>query len=239
MNRYFTALSSLRYLAVVAVTGAFLGSALMFLLGATDVVNAYLTFFGSKAPDGELEAGEASMIILVASVDHFLFATILMIFGIGIYALIFGTGAPSSHGQNGHGHKSGSHNTSHKLSSWNHLKNLGGMDEMLLKVIIMLLSVSFLEFVLHAGMGSLDWTSLVIPAAVLALGLCLRWMGASSDATEDNEMRRDELDVKALQAQSTQISAALDELERLVALHEKEVLDDAEFASMRAKLVSK
>ena len=55
MTRYFTILSNLRYLAIVAVTGAFLGSALMFLHGASDVIRAYLTFFGADAPEGELE----------------------------------------------------------------------------------------------------------------------------------------------------------------------------------------
>ena len=227
MNRYFTALFSMRYLAVVAVTGAFLGSFLMFLLGATDVVNAYLVFFGIKPAEGEIEAGEAAMITLVASVDHFLFATILMIFGIGIYALIFYSSSKNTKDHSAHA----------KHSDWNHLKDLGGMDEMLLKVIIMLLSVSFLEFVLRAGMGTLSWTHLVIPVAVVALGLCLRWMGASSDAAEENDMRREEMELKSLQAQSAQMSASLDELERLVSLHEKDVLDEAEFAAMKAQLM--
>ncbi len=73
MNRYFTALFSIRNLAVVAVTGPFVGAILMLLLGITDVVNAYLIFFGVEEPDGAIESGEAAMITLVASVDHFLF----------------------------------------------------------------------------------------------------------------------------------------------------------------------
>ena len=89
MNKFFGALFNIRYLAVLAVVGPFLGAVLMLLLGVTDVVNAYMIFFGITPPDGEVEAGEAAMITLVASVDHFLFATILMIFGVGIYALIF------------------------------------------------------------------------------------------------------------------------------------------------------
>jgi len=227
MNGYFNALFRLRYLAVVAVTGAFLGSVLMYLIGAMDVVNAYLIFFGIEPPDGEIDAGEAAMITLVASVDHFLFATILMIFGVGIYALVL-----SSRDGNTKDH---SQHTKH--SYWNRLKDLGGMDEMLLKVIIMLLSVSFLEFVLRAGMGTLSWTHLIIPLAVVALGLCLRWIGASSDATEENDMRREDLALKSLQSQSAQISASLDELERLAALHEKETLDDAEYAAMKSRFI--
>ena len=69
------------------------------------------------------------------------------------------------------------------------------------------------------------------------MGLCLRWMGASSDATEQNDMRREELEVKSLQAEVTQLNASLDELERLVALHEKGILDEAEFAKLRTQVV--
>ena len=226
MNKYFTALFSIHNLAVVAVTGPFVGAVLMLLLGITDVVNAYLIFFGAREPEGAVESGEAAMITLVASVDHFLFATILMIFGVGIYALIFG----SSRGD-------GQHSAHDKHMSWNHLKNLGGMDEMLLKVIIMLLSVSYLEFVLSAGMGNLGWTYLIVPLAIVALGLCLRWMGASSEATEQNDMRREELEVKSLQSQVTQLNASMDELERVVALHEKGILDKDEFVEVKARLL--
>lgn len=222
MNKFFSALFTIRYLAVVAVIGPFLGAVLMLLLGVTDVINAYLIFFGVKPPDGEVEAGEAAMITLVASLDHFLFATILMIFGIGLYSLFFGSAVS---GKN--------HSAHEKHVSWNHVKNLGGMDEMLLKVIIMLLSVSFLEFVLRAGMGTLEWPHLVIPLAIVALGLCLRWMGASADAAEEQELKRE-----SMTAQPAQIHASLDELERLAALHQQGSLNEAEFAQMKTRLLS-
>ena len=175
MNKFFNAVFSIRYLAVVAVVGTFFGAALMLLYGAINVVEAYLVFFGVEEPEGAIEAGEAALITLVASLDHFIFATLLMVFGIGLYSLLFGS------------HRSNEHSPKSKRTNWNTVKNLGGMDEMLLKVIIMLLAVSFLEFVLRAGMGSLSWSTLVIPLAVVALGLCLRWMGAS--ATEETELR--------------------------------------------------
>ena len=221
MNRFFSALFNIRYLAVIAVIGPFFGTVLMLLLGATDVVKAYMIFFGAMPPEGDIEAGEAAMITLVASVDHFLFATILMIFGVGIYALVFGS---TRSGKDHSGHQ--------KRMSWNHLKNLGGMDEMLLKVIIMLLSVSFLEYVLLAGMGTLEWPNLVIPVAVIALGLCLRWMSASADSAEVMDMQRD-----ALEAKPVRLQVSLDDLERLAALHQQGVLDDVEFAEMKAELL--
>ena len=226
MNRFFNAVFSIRYLAVIAVTGAFLGATLMLLLGATDVVRAYLIFFGLEEPEGAVEAGQGAMIQLVASVDHFLFASILMIFGLGLYALFYG--GSHDRGQ----HSAEKHEGKPKRPSWNHVKNLGGMDEMLLKVIIMLLSVSFLEFVLRAGMGALSWTVLVTPIAVVALGLSLKWMSVSTSEDEEIEIRRE-----TMKAKQEQFHSSLDELERLAALHQQGVLDDVEFGKMKAQLL--
>lgn len=95
MNKLLNAVFNLRYVAVLAVIAPFLGAVLMILLGSKDTFEAYLTFFGLKEPEGAIEAGEAAMIQLVASIDHFLFAAILMIFAIGLYTLFFRS---SSHG---------------------------------------------------------------------------------------------------------------------------------------------
>ena len=161
MKRFFDVVLSLRYMALLAVIAPFFGALLMLLVGAQNTVEAYLVYFGIEEPEGAIEAGEMAMIKLVASINHFLFAAILMIFGIGLYGLFF---------------KSQSKKNPQGTPSWNRLKNMGGMDEMLLKVIIMLLAVSFLEFTLTAGFGSLDWTDLVIPGSIIALAIALRWM---------------------------------------------------------------
>ena len=87
MNKLFSAVFNLRYMAVLAVIAPFFGAVLMLLLGTKDTVEAYLIFFGLEEPEGAIAAGEAAMIQLVASIDHFLFAAILMIFAIGLYAL--------------------------------------------------------------------------------------------------------------------------------------------------------
>ena len=221
MNRFFTAVFSIRYLAVVAVIGPFLGAALMMLFGITNVIEAYMVYFGVEESEGAIESGEAALITLVASLDHFLFATLLMIFGLGLYSLFFSSSQSSD-----------DDDAAKKRPSWNRIKNLGGMDEMLLKVIIMLLSVSFLEFVLRAGMGTLEWPNLVIPLAVLALGLCLRWMGQSAAEEEEAEHRHE-----AEKSDPARVRAILDQLERLTSLREQGTIDDAEYAEMKAHLL--
>ena len=218
MNKLFRAIFSLRYVAVLAVIAPFFGAALMLLLGTRDTVEAYLVFFGVEEPEGAVASGEAAMIKLVASIDHFLFAAILMIFAVGLYALFFRSYA--------HGEDKGSHK---KALSWKHLKDMGGMDEMLLKVIIMLLAVSFLEFMLSSGLDTLDWTVLVVPLTIVALGLGLRWMSAASEEEQKEE--------KSSEKRSSRIDA-LDALERLADLHERGAVNDAEFEDAKSKVLS-
>jgi uncharacterized membrane protein YqhA len=177
VRKIFNIVFGLRYVAVLAIIAPFFGAVLMLLFGVQNTIEAYLLYFGIDEPEGAIEAGEMAMIKLVASLDHFLFAAILMIFGIGLYALFF---------------RSSSKEHPQRAPSWNHLKNLGGMDEMLLKVIIMLLAVSFLEFTLTKGLGSLDWTALVIPAAIIALAIALRWMSTASKGARE-EITVDEI----------------------------------------------
>lgn len=214
MNKFFDALFKLRYLAIFAVIAPFFGAILMLLFGTRNTVEAYLVYFEIMEPEGAIESGEAAMIKLVASVDHFLFAAILMIFAVGLYALFFKS---SSRNEDG----------SKKVPSWKHLKSMGGMDEMLLKVIIMLLAVSFLEVTLVSGIGTLNWTALVVPAAVIAFALALKWMSAM----EANEAKEELSESKAAKR-----IEYLDTLERLAALREKAVITDEEFESVKKGL---
>ena len=213
MNKLLNAVFKLRYAAVLAVIAPFVGAVLMMLLGTRDTIEAYLIFFGFEEPEGAVEAGEAAMIKLVASVDHFLFGTILIIFAIGLYKLLFRVSSGS-----------GEKHNSTKTPSWKEVKNLGGMDEMLLKVIIMLLAVAFLEFMLNAGLGSLDWPVMVVPLTIIALAIGLRWMSQEGDGSE---VKKEKAELQVVK---------LDELERLADLHERGAITDAEFKSAKEKL---
>ncbi len=216
MTKLFNAVFTLRYAAALAVIAPFFGAVLMLLLGTKDTVEAYLLFFGVEEPEGSVEAGEAAMIQLVASIDHFLFATILMIFAIGLYALFFRS---SGHSGSKDGYK--------KTPSWNHLKNMGGMDEMLLKVIIMLLAVSFLEYMLTSGINSLSWTVLVVPLTIIALALGLKWMSAAAEEELKDEKSGEKTSAK---------NDYLDALERLAVLYEGGAITGAEFEEAKKEL---
>ena len=94
MTKFFGWIFTLRYFAVLAIIAPVFGALLMFL-GTTDTINAYLIFFGREEAEGAVDAGEAAMIKLVGSVDHFLFGTILLIFAVGLYFLFFRGGDPN------------------------------------------------------------------------------------------------------------------------------------------------
>lgn len=218
MTKFLNVVFNLRYLVILAIVAPFLGAALMFLLGTLDTINAYRIFFGLEEAEGAIESGEAAMVKLVASVDHFIFASVLIIFAIGLYALFF-RGAAGSEGHKSH----------KKHLSWSQLKNLGGMDEMLLKVIIMLLAVAFLEYILTSGMGTLSWTVLIVPLTIIALALGLKWMQAGAE------------EVDLLAPQTEQLAAKesyLDELERLSKLLDNDVITQDEFTARKTQILS-
>jgi ABC-type transport system involved in cytochrome bd biosynthesis fused ATPase/permease subunit len=102
------------------------------------------------------------------------------------------------------------------------------MDAMLLKVIMMLLAVSFLEFMLTSGIGNLNWTVLVVPLTIIALALGLRWMSAASLEEEEQEAQAE--------TGSTGRNRTLDKLERLAALYERGAISDAEFEITKKSL---
>jgi uncharacterized membrane protein YqhA len=213
MTKFFSSVFSIRYLAILAIVAPFFGAALMFLFGTLNTVEAYLIFFGLEETEGAVEAGEEAMIKLVASIDHFLFATILVIFAIGLYSLFFRTSSSD-----------GKEKTQARSPSWNQIKNLGGMDEMLLKVIIMLLSVAFLEFMLNTGLGTLDWSVLVVPLTIIALAIGLKWMSESSES----ETKKDKVELQGV---------LLEDLEQLATLWKDGAITDAEYEQAKKKLL--
>lgn len=221
MNRLFNAIYSLRYLAILAVIAPFLGSVLMLISGAQNTIEAYLLYFGLENTDSAIGAGEAAMIKLVAAIDHFIFAAILMIFAVGLYTLFFRSNSQTADNE------SREDGASTHSPSWKHLRNLGGMDEMLLKVIIMLLAVSFLEYMLVSGIATLQWTALVVPVTIIALAIGLRWMSASSKEISNVEQPTENLSTPETYLQT---------LERLADLHDRGVITDAELERAKLKL---
>lgn len=90
-------LASFRYLSLIAVSFTFLGSTLMFLIGAVRTVNAGVYFFtGSGFLQGlgfeshlpsNLARDTVATINLIGAVDAFLFGLVMLIFSFGVFGL--------------------------------------------------------------------------------------------------------------------------------------------------------
>lgn len=161
-------LASFRYLSLIAVGFTFLGSTLMFLIGAVRTINAGVYFFTgggflqglgfeSNLPPN-LARDTVATINLIGAVDAFLFGLVLMIFSFGVFGLFVQSERAGTENQ-----------------TVFRVKDIADLKTSLAQVIIIILFVQFLELVQIAGYGNMEVESLVIPIGIvcLALGLYL------------------------------------------------------------------
>ncbi|MBI2388336.1 MAG: YqhA family protein [Deltaproteobacteria bacterium] len=79
---------------ILAVIGSLISSVLMFVRGAIVIYQTAVEFF--HHPFGGHDGGEEMSIAFISSVDSFLFATVLLIFAMGIYELFISKIDPAS-----------------------------------------------------------------------------------------------------------------------------------------------
>lgn len=140
-----------RYFAFVAVIGAILSSFILFIQGFGLIIKGLVGFFQDP-----YEKYEILFEKLVSSVDVFLFALVLIIFGVGVYELFIANVDPEDK-------PADSRPTWLKISSVDDLKSSLG------KVILMVLIVSFFKHVLE--ITAEEWTPLAL--LYLAIGIML------------------------------------------------------------------
>lgn len=129
---YFT-----RYLTLFAVFGSLLSACALFIKGSTIVYHALKEFVvGLDAPvDVSCKSTseyEPMLEMFVSSVDVFLFAMVMVIFGVGIYELFISKIDPVLQKVNGR-------------PSWMQISNVDDLKSSLGKVILMVLIVSFFK----------------------------------------------------------------------------------------------
>jgi uncharacterized membrane protein YqhA len=149
------AIFNIRYVSFVAVLAALLGAVLMFLVGLSDTVNAYLVFF--RFEPAQLPGGpslEATVKVLTA-LDKFLFGLVLLYFAYSVFFLFIRRDASGS---------------DVRIPEWLQVQNLGQMKKTMLEVIVVLLAVLFLIVGLENQYESmLNWNLVLIPGGILAI----------------------------------------------------------------------
>lgn len=155
-----TKLLILRYLSLVAVFFSFLGSGLMFSLGASKTIESFTMFFSGKnmtETNTHLSISELVAVSLIESVDAFLFALVLLIFAFGIYQIFI---------------------TKHSIDDlksvhrWMNIRNISELKTILIEVIIVILFVYFLKnTVIYHDQQFLQM--MFLPVSILLLSLSL------------------------------------------------------------------
>ena len=140
-----------RYFSFIAVIGAILSSFILFIQGFGLIIKGLIGFFQDP-----YERYEALFEKLVSSVDVFLFALVLIIFGVGVYELFIANVDPEDK-------PAATRPTWLKISSVDDLKSSLG------KVILMVLIVSFFKHVLEIDAERWDPIALLY----LAIGILL------------------------------------------------------------------
>ena len=148
-----------RYMSYVAVVTSLFGAALMFLLGVTKTVRAYITFLSQF--DDPLEhypqSVDQAIALLVQAIDSFLIGMVFIIFSYGVTTL-FVRRIELPEGS---------------VFSWVRITNIKNLKVILGELIVIILSVKFLEVVL-LNAAEFSYEMLVLPVGVVLLALALK-----------------------------------------------------------------
>ena len=140
-----------RYFSFIAVVGAILSSFILFIQGFGLIIKGLVGFFQDP-----YEKYEALFEKLVSSVDVFLFALVLIIFGVGVYELFIANVDPED-------------KPAETRPNWLKIGSVDDLKSSLGKVILMVLIVSFFKHVLEITEEM--WTPLAL--LYLAIGILL------------------------------------------------------------------
>ena len=154
-NAFESFLFNSRLVVILAVLGSLTGSVLMFVRGAVLIAQTAKHFL--KHITGH-DAGEELSIALISSVDSFLFATVLLIFAMGIYELFISKIDPASR-------------TAESRPNWLQIHSLDDLKGAVGKVILMILIVRLFESAVKMKYDS--------PLHLLYLGLSVLFVAAA------------------------------------------------------------
>ncbi len=144
-----------RFLTLFAVFGSLISAVALFIKGTFIVISAMKLFFENITSPHY----EHVLELFVSSIDVFLFAMVLVIFGMGIYELFIAKIDPVLQKVDGR-------------PSWMHISNVDDLKSSLGKVILMVLIVTFFKHSIEVEYGNVnDLLKLGIGIVLIALAL--------------------------------------------------------------------
>lgn len=119
-----------RFLSIFAVIGSMLSACALFICGTWKVVHGLIDFV--KSTEGTSETHDTLIETLVSSVDTYLFAMVMVIFGLGVYELFINKIDPVE-------------KSADRRPSWLQISSIDDLKSSLGKVILMVLVVLFFK----------------------------------------------------------------------------------------------
>src|SRR5688572_28025010 len=183
MNRFSRGLESAfetflfnsRLIVILAVLGSLTSSVLMFVRGALLIAHATVDFV--KHIGGNQEGHDELSVTLISSVDSFLFATVLLIFAMGIYELFISKIDPASR-------------TADSRPNWLQIHSLDDLKSAIGKVILMILIVRLFESAVKMKYDRpLDLLYLGLGVVFVAAALYLQHLGHKKHHAEEGAHR--------------------------------------------------
>ena len=128
-----------RFIVLLAVLASLLGMLLLFVMAAESMVYLAWDFMTQVFVDGHLREGFHADAVgtIIASIDDFLLATVLLIFALGMYELFIS--------------KIDIAQSEKSASQILMIKSLDDLKDRLVKVVLMILVVAFFKNVLHVS----------------------------------------------------------------------------------------
>jgi len=155
------ALFKIHYMAALAVIGSLLGSLLLFMIGAYEVFEAFLLFFGLGHPSVPGEEITEAIATILSSLDSFLLGFVLLYFAYNLFFLLtFPEQREKRFGPI-------------KMPPALHVESLDKMKKTILVIIIVSLSV----FLLKENLLKVDeyaWTDLFVPLSIVSIAVAIR-----------------------------------------------------------------
>ena len=168
-----------RFLTLLSVIGSLISAVVLFVYGTINVYVAFRGFLSHPVSTGHAQLGEL-LAVFVSSVDVYLFAMVLIIFGMGVYELFISKIDP----------------VETKLDarpSWLRITSIDDLKSSLGKVILMVLIVSVFEHSLSIDYDkSIDLLYASVAVVLVAVALYVTHLSSHNDS-ENKKGKREEV----------------------------------------------
>jgi len=171
-----------RFLSLFAVVGSLVSAIVLFVFGTMNVYVAFKNFLNN--PTGANHSDLASLLtVFVSSVDVYLFAMVLIIFGMGVYELFISKMDPVE-------------TKFDTRPSWLRITSIDDLKSSLGKVILMVLIVSVFEHSLSIDYDkSVDLVYGSVAVVLVALALYVTHLSNHKSKTEKKDLQQEEIEV--------------------------------------------